>query len=328
MRHPGHFTLQWHLTQACDLHCRHCYDRAPRPVLSLAQCDQVLAELLRFTGRHRMQPTVTLTGGNPLYHPHFLDLYRMIDHAGVPIAILGNPAPRETLAAIAALRRPRYYQLSLEGLPEHNDLIRGPGHFARVLATLDDLQALGIPAHVMLTATRDNLDQILPLAQVLRGRADRFTFNRLAPLGEGADLATVEPTAFRAFLEPYHAASHDEPMLRCKDNLFNRLRHEQGLVPRGGCTGHGCGAAFDFVALLPDGEVHACRKFPSPLGNLLTEGLEELWRGAIARRYRAGAPSCRGCSVRDRCGGCPAVHGRSGLTALDRHDPCCPGPVA
>ena len=25
------FTLQWHITQACDLHCRHCYDRS-RPI--------------------------------------------------------------------------------------------------------------------------------------------------------------------------------------------------------------------------------------------------------------------------------------------------------
>jgi hypothetical protein len=24
------FTLQWHITQACDLHCKHCYDRTKR----------------------------------------------------------------------------------------------------------------------------------------------------------------------------------------------------------------------------------------------------------------------------------------------------------
>ncbi len=29
------FTLQWHLTQACDLHCRHCYDRSARTIPSL-----------------------------------------------------------------------------------------------------------------------------------------------------------------------------------------------------------------------------------------------------------------------------------------------------
>lgn len=51
-----------------------------------------------------------------------------------------------------------------------------------------------------------------------------------------------------------------------KDNLFNLVLAEGGEAPFGGCTGNGCGAAFNFVTLLSDGEVHACRKFPSPLG--------------------------------------------------------------
>ncbi len=29
------FTLQWHITQACDLHCRHCYDRSDRSTMTL-----------------------------------------------------------------------------------------------------------------------------------------------------------------------------------------------------------------------------------------------------------------------------------------------------
>ena len=31
------FTLQWHITQACDLSCRHCYDRSTRSPMSLEQ---------------------------------------------------------------------------------------------------------------------------------------------------------------------------------------------------------------------------------------------------------------------------------------------------
>jgi len=32
-------------------------------------------------------------------------------------------------------------------------------------------------------------------------------------------------------------------------NKFNLFRWQRGLSPGGGCAGHGCGAAFDFVAL-------------------------------------------------------------------------------
>jgi hypothetical protein len=55
-----------------------------------------------------------------------------------------------------------------------------------------------------------------------------------------------------------------------KDNLLNLVLAEGGEAPFGGCTGNGCGAAFNFVTLLSDGEVHACRKFPSPWGIFLT----------------------------------------------------------
>ena len=48
------------------------------------------------------------------------------------------------------------------------------------------------------------------------------------------------------------------PILGYKDNLLNVVLHERGLAPLGGCTGFGCGAAFNFVhTILPDGEVHA-----------------------------------------------------------------------
>jgi len=48
----------------------------------------------------------------------------------------------------------------------------------------------------MLTLTRANLDQVLPLTEILQGRVDLFTFNRLALVGEGASLYSVEPEKY------------------------------------------------------------------------------------------------------------------------------------
>ena len=42
------FTLQWHVTQVCDLHCKHCYDRSRRSPLTLEQGMAVLEDLQRF----------------------------------------------------------------------------------------------------------------------------------------------------------------------------------------------------------------------------------------------------------------------------------------
>lgn len=41
------------------------------------------------------------------------------------IAILGNPASRDQIEKILDIKRPTFFQVSLEGLQKHNDTIRG-----------------------------------------------------------------------------------------------------------------------------------------------------------------------------------------------------------
>lgn len=317
------FTLQWHVTQQCDLHCKHCYDRSARPAVALGQGLAVLDELREFCLARRVEGQVSFSGGNPLLHPDFFALYRGASERGLTTAILGNPTSRETLAGIVAIQEPSFFQVSLEGLATHNDFIRGPGHFARVLDFLDLLREFRIYSMVMLTLTRENMDEVLPLAELLRGRVDLFTFNRLAMVGEGAQLLSVRPEEYRAFLADYLAAARENPAMSLKDNLFNLLRQEKGLPLSGGCTGYGCGAAFNFLSLLPDGEAHACRKFPSPIGNLHEQGLAAVYDGEAAQRYRAGCRACRDCAIRPVCGGCLAVAYGFGLAVNEQRDPYC-----
>ena len=138
------FTLQWHLTQACDLHCRHCYDRSDRAAVSREEALRVLDDLDAFCRARRVAGAVSFSGGNPLLHPHFLEIYAAAAERGLGLAILGNPAPRRRIEELLAVRAPRFFQVSLEGLPEHNDWVRGAGHFARTEAFLRELKGLGV----------------------------------------------------------------------------------------------------------------------------------------------------------------------------------------
>ncbi|MDW7774088.1 MAG: thio(seleno)oxazole modification radical SAM maturase SbtM [Desulfobulbaceae bacterium] len=317
------FTLQWHITQNCDLHCRHCYDRSDRTDPELGECIGVLDQLYDFCRDHHVYTQVTFTGGNPLMYPHFNELYREATDRGFLTAILGNPMPRKRIEEILAIRKPEFYQVSLEGLRDHNDYIRGRGHFDRVLDFLDLLQELDIYSMVMLTLTRANLDQVLELAELLRDRTDLFTFNRLAMVGEGAELASVPPGEYREFLQAYLDAVPGNPSMAMKDNLLNILRRERKQPFFGGCAGRGCGAAFNFIALLPDGEVHACRKFPSCIGSLKEETLTDIYHGGPARQHRAGSGACARCEIRPVCGGCLAVVHGFGLDIFTARDPYC-----
>jgi len=317
------FSLQWHITQACDLHCRHCYDRRQYRTLSLAQEINILDDLADLCSSHNVHGQVTFTGGNPLLHPNFERLYHEAADRGFTTAILGNPASLQEIEKLQAIQPLAFYQVSLEGLEEHNDYMRGRGHFRKVLTFLDLLRELGVYSMVMLTLTRDNMAQVLPLAEKLRDKADLFTFNRLSLVGEGANLAAVAPGEYPGFLRDYAAAVGTNPCLGIKDNLLNILYHGQGQPLFGGCTGYGCGAAFNFITVLADGAVHACRKFPSPLGNILDTSLAGIYHSEAARRYRGGAVECGECAIRPVCGGCLAVAHSHGLDIFREKDPYC-----
>jgi selenobiotic family peptide radical SAM maturase len=317
------FTLQWHLTQACDLHCRHCYDRSARTIPTLAQGLEVLQQVQEFCRQRRVGGQISFTGGNPFLHPHFYDFYRAAIDLGFGCIVLGNPVTEKQLEELSSIGKPLYYQVSLEGLEAHNDEIRGPGHFRRVLSFLESLRRFEIPAMVMLTLTRANLPQVLPLAEVLRPLATGFNFNRLALFGRGAQLKLPEPEAYRSFLADYLEATFHNPVLSLKDNLCNILLEQQGLEQFGGCTGFGCGAAFNFLTLLSDGEVHACRKLPSLIGSLKEAGLAEIYDSPAANRYRRGSAACRACPLHPTCGGCLAVTASLGLDPFTARDPFC-----
>jgi radical SAM protein with 4Fe4S-binding SPASM domain len=87
--------------------------------------------------------------------------------------------------------------------------------------------------------------------------------------------------------------------------------------------GFGCGAAFNFVALLADGEVHACRKFPSLIGNFYQDRLIDIYNSQLARQYRSGSAACIGCHLWPVCRGCPAVTFSNGLDPFTEKDPFC-----
>ena len=175
------------------------------------------------------------------------------------------------------------------------------------MAFLRVLQETNVDSCVMLTATAKNLGEILPLAVLLEGRTNGFSFSRLSRSGEGAALDQPDPVAYRAFLGRYIEHAARSPVSTLKENLINLMLAESGQEPCDGCTGVGCGAAFNFLAVLPDGGVYACRKFPSLIGNIYEQSLEEIYCSPKAAQYRRGMRACDGCPIRHACGGCMAA---------------------
>ncbi|HDZ76978.1 MAG TPA: selenobiotic family peptide radical SAM maturase [Candidatus Omnitrophica bacterium] len=317
------FTLQWHITGACDLHCKHCYDRSRRSPLTLKQGIGVLENLKNFCRKYNVHGHICFTGGNPFLYPHFLKLYAEAKERGFSTSILGNPTNETHLKKIIDIQMPGYFQVSLEGLEKHNNIIRGQKHFQKVIKFLKVLRKLHISSAVMLTLTEDNIDQVIPLSEKLKNRADYFTFNRLSQVGEGAKLNLPDTKKYAAFLKKYVTRSKQNTIMGFKDNLINIVLNKKKMPCFDGCTGYGCGAAFNFLTVLPDGETHACRKFPSPVGNVLKQNISEIYESRLARRHRKGSSGCNKCVIRHICGGCLAISYSHGQNIFKDIDPYC-----
>lgn len=87
-----------------------------------------------------------------------------------------------------------------------------------------------------------------------------------------------------------------------------------------------CTAGRNLLCLLPDGTVVPCRRLPVPVGNALTDDLEDLYQNAPFLR------ALRDASVPGECGNCPSGEAcRGGLRCLSmayfrdpfRADPQC-----
>ena len=69
--------------------------------------------------------------------------------------------------------------------------------------------------------------------------------------------------------------------------------------------------------------MHACRKFPSPIGNFFSPSLVDIYDGEKASQYRTGSSACLGCELRPVCRGCLAVAHGLGLDVFTKSDPYC-----
>lgn len=321
-----YFAFQWHVTEACDQRCRHCYiyalgSHASFQETALEDMETVIDNCRTFCKKAGRRPYFYLTGGDPLLHPQFWQLAARLKEQDLPFAVLGNPF-HLTSEVCRRLKGHgcRKYQLSLDGLRETHDRIRRPGSFDETLAAIPLLRTAGIDVAIMATVSKWNAAEIPALVDVVvEHRADIFAFARYCPSMEDRD-STCTPQAYKAVMErcwekfQKYASAGCETTFNLKDHLWTLFLYEKGLFQidegladetiYGGCN---CGSCH--MTILPDASVYACRRMESRVGSALTDDLYELFTGPKFEAYRQydKFEKCAGCELRRFCRGCPAV---------------------
>lgn len=321
----GYMTFQWHITDACDQRCKHCYIYgAGEDFKPCAMAWQDMLDTLEnceaFCDQLDMQPCFCITGGDPLLHPDFWPLAEMLHSRRIPFSILGNPfhLTPDVCRRLKKLGCTRY-QLSIDGMEKTHDALRRPGSFRETLDKIPMLKKARIETAVMTTVSSLNIGEMPGIVEaVVAAGADVYAFARYCPVRMG-ETNGITPLAYRDLLYRMGKMFRSLMDAGCKtwfakkDHLWTLYDYENGRftspetaekVISGGCS---CGIAH--LTILPNGDVCACRRVPdSVVGNVLHQELGEIW-GGVMNQYRQleQFEKCAGCELGPWCRGCPAV---------------------
>lgn len=205
-------------------------------------------------------------------------------------------------------------QISLDGMPETHDKVRGHGSFDKAAAGLQALAEAGVEVTVNVTLSKMNLPEIERLATTARELgAARIGFARLVPEGRGevmSDdmLSAKEVETAYCFIKDLKI---DGLQLMTRDPI-SCLVHDGGeSTSCGDVAVAGCAAGLSGVSIMPDGTVMPCRRMNFGIGNINEEPLREIWAASpVLNNLRDKSQytgKCGDCELWDQCRGCRAI---------------------
>ncbi|MEI8195705.1 MAG: radical SAM protein [Phycisphaerae bacterium] len=323
------FTLQAHITDACDLQCHHCYRDERRQELDLPTWQRVLDDFTAFCQQRRIEGRVTFAGGEPLLRfTDLVTLTRQATTSGHQVHLLTNGLRltlvwAQELKAAGCLR----VQVSIDGERAAHEAIRGKDTYEAALAGLEHAATAGLARTISMTVDQTNARSVPAVAGIAAQYGAKLFVSRLVPCGRGAARAEqlLPASQWLAIMRLcLRQARKTGGNVALRDPLYGRFQGHATECSEGGVSGCACGYAG--LAVEADGEAYPCRRLPVSLGNLKKVGLEEIWRSPVLEQLRdrdALGGTCGTCGWRSRCGGCRAVAWATTGSYLAT-DPQCP----
>lgn len=328
---PVPLDLQWHVTSRCNNRCRHCYmfDSATladekSSELTSGEILSVLDNLADFEEKYGYTfRRFFLTGGDPLLRADWESIVAELHGRGKEVHLMGNPDSLterkvEKLARLGV----KSFQLSLDGLREKHDSIRGASSFDLTQRQIPLLRRSGLDVNVMFTLFPYNSQDLIPLLNHVATNtlATSFSFDIGCSAGSAIDNMphNLKPGEIAELFAAYHESkrSLQRPDFRVseKSNL-HRLqkyaRRELYPVIPDSCTRlAGCLAGWNGLCLLSNGAALACRRLPVVVGKMPEQTFEELFLGCeFLKKLRRHEfyEGCSQCGFYSVCRGCPAT---------------------
>ena len=274
--------LEVQMTDRCNLRCRHCYiGDGLHQDLSVEQIQKLLKEFEEIQGLRLL-----LSGGEPLLHPHFWEINDILRDQAFRSVLLSNG----TLITRDVSRRLRVHevQISLDGMKEGHESLRGKGNFEKTLTAIDNLQDAGVTVSIATMIHHRNLEEFDQMSSLLESKNIR-EWNVDVPCIEGRLKENKELWVSPPVAGPFLNYGYGGGLHLSKNNAS--------------CGAHLC-------AILPNGRVAKCGLFGRESVGSIEEGLRICWERIP--RILLNDLSCNCVEIRACRGGCryrAKIHG-------------------
>ena len=312
------FYFQWHITERCNLRCRHCYhdEYGSSHELGLNDLFSVADKMDATLEKWDIEGSLSLTGGEPfMVREKLLPLMGHIEGLGkikyFDILTNGSLLDENVLGELKRCAKLRRVQVSLEAAdPTLNDRIRGEGSFQRTLSAIRLLKKHGFQVAVMMTVSRINANEVEALVNLLEQEdVDTFSAERFIPEGAGASLKAdfLTTSEVRQVFQRLHTLATAERKTRILlyRPLFALL---DGNDPTVGAL---CSVGNNALTIMHDGTIYPCRRLPIPIGNALSDSFYKIWYTSEVlwkiRNPRNLKGKCADCDLIPLCRGCRAL---------------------
>jgi len=332
---PAPFLVVWNYTNACNLKCKHCYQRADKPTPDELTTEERLAIVDQLDENN--VSALAFSGGEPLMRGDFYEVARYAYEKGMYISVATN-GTLLTKKTIARMKRSgvKYVEISLDGATkETHESFRGvKGCFEKTLRGIRNAVEAELYTCIATTATKHNLKEIpriIELAKRLGVR--RIIIFNFIPTGKGEEIAhwDLSPTERENLMKHlYKELVSGEIEALCTAPQYSRVCLQQSRIEGKDILSPthfaalefhgkakqladflgGCGAGRLYCAIQPNGLVTPCVFMPIVVGDLRRQSLREIWLNSkvlndLRDRDRLKG-RCSRCEYRYVCGGCRA----------------------
>ena len=322
------------ITGKCNFNCLHCFNAADNAALNTQWRYEDILRLLD-EARDCGVNSFTITGGEPMVHPRFLDILREIylrDMSVFELNTNGFLITREILEEMKAIGAMPAVKISFDGIGAHDWIRRFPGAERRALEAMRLCVENGFEVRANTQVHRGNLHTLRETLTLLDGIGLQET--RLIRTSEAPRWSENAPDACLPFEEYYErmlelAKWYTESGMRMNLRIWQYIDLYPGQksysirpvkFPKGAWREDApcCPVTCRMCAVTSSGEVMPCMqmsgyfmKYGIHFGNARETPLKELLSGGqnvnIAQmtvgELRAAGTKCGACPYFQYCGG-------------------------